>query len=199
MSEELERLRRSVERCRKCPLWKTRNNPVFGEGPADAEVMLIGLGPGYHENLEGRPFVGAAGKLLNKLLESAGLRREEVYITNVVKCYLPENKVTRDELEACTPYLDEQIELIKPKVIITLGNVAMEYAFSKFRLKQEPISRIHGRMFMASSLTLQIKIIPMYHPAAALRNPGLRTIIEEDWKNVGNQLKKLYQGKNSRL
>ena len=187
----LEELEREVERCRKCPLWRTRKKPVFGEGPPDAKIMLIGLGPGYHENLEGRPFVGAAGKLLDRLLELAGVERSKVYITNIVKCYLPENRVTREEVEACTPYLDEQIEIIQPKVIVTLGNVATEYIFGKLGIKLEPISRIHGKVFKASTLILQVTIIPMYHPAAALRNPGLRSVVEEDWMKIREVLLKV--------
>ncbi|RLI39658.1 uracil-DNA glycosylase, partial [Candidatus Bathyarchaeota archaeon] len=108
--QRLEALRKEVEGCRKCPLWRTRKNPVFGEGPPDAEIMLIGLGPGRQEDLQGRPFVGAAGKFLDQLLEVAGLRREEVYITNVMKCFLPENRATDDEIKTCTQYLDQQIE-----------------------------------------------------------------------------------------
>lgn len=187
----LEELKKEVEQCKKCPLWKTRKKPVFGEGPSNAKMMLIGLGPGYHENLEGRPFVGAAGKLLDRLLESAGVERSMVYITNIVKCYLPENRVTREEVRACTPYLDRQIEIIQPKVIVTLGNVAMEYIFGKFGIKLEPISRIHGEVFKTSTLILQVTVIPMYHPAAALRNPGLRSVVEEDWMKIREVLLKV--------
>ncbi|MEM4000891.1 MAG: uracil-DNA glycosylase [Saccharolobus sp.] len=173
-----------VEECRKCPLWKNRNKSVFGEGPPDAKIMLIGLGPGYHEDREGRPFVGAAGKFLNKLLESAGLKREEVYITNVIKCYLPENKVTEEEFEACTPYLDKQIEIIDPDHIIALGNTAAEYVSRKFKIPFSSMERAHGSTFKISTIIKELRITFMYHPAAGLRNPPLRNVIEEDWRKL---------------
>ena len=165
-------------------MWKTRDKPVLGEGPEDAEVLLIGLGPGYHENLEGRPFVGRAGKLLDRLLELAGWKRENVYITNVMKSYLPENEATDEQIEACTPYLDRQIDIIRPRIIVLLGNVAAQYIFHKFRLQLASMRMMHGRIFPISTLIMEAKIIPMYHPAAALRNPALRDTIEDDWKNL---------------
>jgi len=183
-------LEKQVENCKACDLWKKRKHPVFGEGPENAKVMLIGLGPGYWENQKGRPFVGAAGKFLNELLSLAELKREDVYITNVVKCYLPENKVTEEEVKVCTSlYLDKQIEIIKPKIIITLGNVATEYIFKKFNLPLTSMNKLHGKSFIVSNLFLQAKIIPMYHPAAGLRNPGLRSTIEEDWKIIKEVIK----------
>ena len=184
----LDEIKEQVENCRKCKLWKNRNKPVFGEGPENAKIMLIGLAPGYHENLEGRPFVGAAGKLLNKLLNLAGIKREEVYITNVIKCYLPNNIASEEEIKACAPYLDKQIELIKPKILILLGKVAVEYIFNKFDLKIAPMKKLHGKIFKISTLFNQLKIIPMYHPAAALRNPGLKNLVENDWKKIKAEL-----------
>ena len=184
MKNELLELQEQVENCKKCELWKGRKNAVFGEGPEDAKIMLIGLGPGYNEDQQGRPFVGAAGKLLNKLLSYAGLKREEVYIANIIKSYLPENKATKDQIAACTPYLEKQIELIKPKTIILLGNVAVKFIFEKFKLPKALMRDIHTKPFSLSTLFLKAKLIPMYHPAAALRNPGLRSAIEEDWKKL---------------
>jgi uracil-DNA glycosylase family 4 len=184
MKNDLSELNRQVELCRKCGLWKTRSKAVFGEGPENANIMLVGLGPGYHENSEGRPFVGAAGKLLNELLALAGLEREGVYVTNIMKCYLPNNQPTEEEIKACTPYLDEQVEIIKPKTIILLGNVVNKYIFNKFGLQLSSMGNLHGKNFSASTLFLQVKIIPMYHPAAALRNPGLKDIVENDWRNL---------------
>ena len=184
MSLELDRLRKMVEECRKCPLWKNRNKPVFGEGPPDAKIMLIGLGPGYHEDREGRPFVGAAGKFLNKLLDSVGLKREEVYITNVVKCYLPENKVTDEEVKACTPYLDKQIELVDPETIIALGNTAAEYLSKKYRFQFTSMEKMHGQVLRIPTISREVKIVLMYHPAAGLRNPPLRSVIEDDWRKL---------------
>jgi DNA polymerase len=184
MKNELLELQELVKNCKKCELWKGRKNAVFGEGPEDAKIMLIGLGPGYNEDQQGRPFVGAAGKLLNKLLSYAELKREEVYIANIIKSYLPDNKATKDQIAACTPYLERQIELIKPKIIILLGNVAVKYIFEKYKLPKAPMRDIHVKPFSLASLFLKAKIIPMYHPAAALRNPGLRSTIEEDWKKI---------------
>ena len=184
MTVELAELKSQVELCHKCKLYKTRNNSVFGEGPENAKIMLIGLGPGYHENREGRPFIGAAGKFLNELLALAGLKREQIYIANIMKCYLPTNKATDDEIKTCTVYLDKQIEIIKPKKILPLGNVATKYVLTKYRLQLAPIGKLHGKPFSISTLFLQTKIIPMYHPAAALRNPGLKNVIKNDWKNL---------------
>jgi len=145
----------------------------------------VGLGPGYHENLEGRPFVGAAGKLLDNLLVLSGLKREDVYITNIIKCYLPDNKATDEEIAKCTPYLDKQIALIQPRFIIPLGNVAASYLLRKFGQPIAPMRDMHTKIFFISTLFFQIKIIPMYHPAAALRNPGLKRVVQEDWQKLG--------------
>ncbi len=186
---ELENLRRRVQRCRRCELWKTRRNPVFGEGPADARIMLVGLGPGRQEDLQGRPFVGAAGKFLDRLLEEAGLRRDQLYITNVMKCYLPDNRASEDQVKACSPYLDQQIEIIQPELIIALGNLAASYLLGKFGLKPESMEKMHGKVYEASTLILTLRIVPMYHPASALRNPGLRDRLIEDWRELGARLR----------
>lgn len=187
----LEALKGKVEGCRKCALWRTRNMIVFGEGSSDAEVMIVGLGPGRQEDLQGKPFVGAAGKFLDRLLSEAGLSRNNVYITNVVKCFLPENRAAEEHVRACTPYLDQQIEIIQPKLIIALGNIAACYLLGKFGLRCEPMEKIHGKIYEASSLTLNLRIVPMYHPASALRNPGLRDKLIEDWRELGKMLKDL--------
>ena len=187
--EELKSIEEEIKVCRKCSLWKTRNLPVPGEGNPDAEIMLIGLGPGKEEDKQGRPFVGAAGKFLNELLALAGLKREEVFIGNVMKCFLPHNVATEEQIKACTPYLDRQIEIIKPKIIITLGNVATSYILQKFGFKPQPISKIHGKVFKVSSLFQQLKIIAMYHPATALYNPRMKEVLREDWKRVKELLK----------
>ncbi|HDD42545.1 MAG TPA: uracil-DNA glycosylase [Nitrososphaeria archaeon] len=187
----MENLRRRVQRCRRCELWKTRRNPVFGEGPANARIMLVGLGPGRQEDLQGRPFVGAAGKFLDRLLEEAGLRRDQLYITNVMKCYLPDNRASEDQVKACSPYLDQQIEIIQPELIIALGNLAASYLLGKFGLKPESMEKMHGKVYEASTLILTLRIVPMYHPASALRNPGLRDRLIEDWRELGARLREL--------
>jgi DNA polymerase len=186
MNDELSELRSQVEVCTNCTLHKTRLKSVFGEGPKDSKVLFVGLGPGYHENQEGRPFVGAAGKLLDDLLVLSGLKREDVYITNILKCYLPDNKAKDEEIATCTSYLDKQIALIQPKFIIPLGNVAASYLLRKFGQPIAPMRNLHTKIFSISTLFFQTKIIPMYHPAAALRNPGLKSMVREDWRKLGN-------------
>jgi DNA polymerase len=188
MENRLEKLGLKVEKCQKCELWKTRNKSVFGEGPENAKILLIGLGPGYYENQKGIPFVGLAGQYLNKLLKLAGWKRKDVYITNIMKSYLPENRATTKQIQACTPFLDKQIDIIGPELIILLGNVATEYIFKKYGLSLSSMSNLHGRIFSVSSLFRIIKIVPMYHPAAALRNPSLRDTIANDWKAIPKKI-----------
>ncbi len=182
--DELEQIKREIGLCSRCNLSRTRKFPVPGEGNPDAKVMLIGLGPGYQENQQGKPFVGPAGKFLNELLELAGLMREDVYITNVVKCYLPDNQPTPAQIDACSPYLDRQIEILKPETIIPLGNVATTYILRRFKIMPETIGRVHGKSIRHSNLQMQPEIIPMYHPASALYNPGMREILRADWENL---------------
>jgi len=185
-TQKLQEIEKEIRICSKCPLHKTRNLPVSGEGNIDNKIILIGLGPGYHENLQGKPFVGAAGKFLDELLQLAGLLRKEIYITNIIKCYLPINKAAEKEIEACTPYLDRQVKIIKPEIILTLGNVSTSYILNKFSFKPESMWKIHGKIFQINNLLLQAKIIPMYHPASALYNPRMKETLREDWKILKN-------------
>ncbi len=172
----LEELVAAVRTCTRCALHSGRTHAVPGEGPADATVMFIGEGPGFHEDRQGRPFVGSAGKFLEDLLASIGLKREQVYITNVVKCRPPGNRdPLPDELQACKPYLDRQIELICPKVIVTLGRYSMYRYFPG-----QSISRIHGQARQVGN-TL---VVPMLHPAAALHQPQWKATIEMDFKKL---------------
>ncbi|MCD6575701.1 MAG: uracil-DNA glycosylase [Nanoarchaeota archaeon] len=182
---EFEEVRKQAESCMKCDLWKTRTNVVFGEGPANAEIMLIGEAPGFYEDKQGKPFVGRAGKFLDELLKAANLRREEVYITNIVKCRPPNNRdPTDEEVKACYPYLDFQINYIKPKVIITLGRHASRVIFERYNLTFEGISKEHGKPREVSNLFGKLKIIPMYHPAAAIYNQSLKSVLIEDFKKA---------------
>ncbi|MEM1557246.1 MAG: uracil-DNA glycosylase [Thermoproteota archaeon] len=188
----LETALNEAMRCKKCRLWESRTNVVFGEGDLNTKVMLIGEAPGYNEDKEGRPFVGQAGKMLNEtLLKIAGLERNQVYITNVVKCRPPENREpAEDEVEACFPYLNVQIQSIRPKLIITLGNIATATLFRKFNLKPASMSQIHGKVFNVSTLSYgSLKIIPSYHPATALYNPRTLNIMMDDWKIIGEIIK----------
>ena len=179
--KEWEQLEQEIVNCRKCSLWKTRNNPVMGEGSRDARIMFIGEAPGYWEDVKGKPFVGKAGALLDELLGSINLRRNEVYIANILKCRPPGNRnPLQNEIKACTPYLDRQIELIHPIVIATLGNFALSYIFEKFGLKQESVGRVHGELFPVKTLFGDLTIIPLYHPAAAVYNPALKETLLKD-------------------
>jgi len=180
--EELKAVEAEVAGCSDCILHLARKLPVPGEGPADAQIMFIGEGPGFHENEQGRPFVGAAGRLLETLLESAGLRRDQVFICNVVKCRPPGNRDPQpEEIEACSKYLERQIRAINPKVIVTLGRFSMARYFPKAR-----ISAIHGQ---AKTIEGRL-VIPFYHPAAALHQPKLRVEVEADFARLAPLLEK---------
>jgi len=169
-----------VRRCTNCPLSMTRTCAVPGEGPPDAAVLIIGEGPGRNEDLLGRPFVGAAGKQLDGLLKCAGLNRDDVYITNVVKCRPPENRRPTDsEADACGPYLERQIELLRPTVIVLLGDSAL-----KRFLPDQTLSGAHGRSFTRDGLAL----FPTYHPAAMIYNRTLEKVSAEDFKALGKFL-----------
>jgi uracil-DNA glycosylase family 4 len=162
-----------IRACARCELHRTRTKSVPGEGPADARIMFIGEAPGWNEDQQGRPFVGAAGKFLEELLGKAGLTRGEVFITNVVKSRPPGNRdPLPDEIAACAPYLERQIEVIDPEVIVTLGRFSMARWFPG-----ERISRIHGQPKRVGRRL----IVPMYHPAAALHQQTLRETIEDDF------------------
>ena len=181
----LDRLKKEVEKCRRCPLYKTRTKVVFGTGSVDAKLMIISEAPGYWEDQKGEPFVGAAGKILDELLESAGIKRKDVYIANILKDRPPGNRnPQKEEIEACTPFLLKQIEIIKPEVICTLGNYSTAFIFEKYGLKDQiqGISKIHGKVFEAKNLFQTIKIIPLYHPAVATYNINMKSILKEDFK-----------------
>lgn len=189
----MEKIAREVRICAKCSLWQSRRNAVPGEGNVDAEVMFVGEAPGYWEDFKGVPFVGAAGKVLDGLLEMIKLSREKVFITNVVKCRPPENRDPRQlEVATCTPlYLNRQIGLIQPKIIVTLGRCSAAYIFSEAGLeKVEGITKIHGRVFEVSLLGFSVSVIPMYHPASVLHNPRYRDKLEGDFRLLGAEFKK---------
>lgn len=159
--------------------------PVVGEGNHAAYIVFIGEAPGKNEALTARPFCGASGRVLDELLNSVGLKRENVYITNIVKDRPPENRdPLPHEIESYGPYLDKQLEIIQPKVIATLGRFSMDYIMRKFGLMFDikPISQIHGRAFVANCKWGQVNIIPLYHPAAAIYNQHLRDTLEKDFE-----------------
>src|SRR6266516_7735001 len=180
-SAELATVHSEVMACTKCELYKSRKNAVPGEGPADAKIMFVGEGPGQNEDEQGRPFVGAAGKLLTELLESIGLNRAEVFITNIVKCRPPNNRAPRrSEVEACNPYLIEQIRLIKPRIICALGTPAITTLLGD----EYSATKAHGKPVPKERLT----ILPMYHPAAALYDASLKEVLASDFRILRNLL-----------
>jgi DNA polymerase len=179
----MEKLYDEIKGCARCELSASRTNAVPGVGPVPTDIMFIGEGPGFHEDRQGVPFVGAAGKFLDELLASVGIERKDVYIANVVKCRPPNNRDPRpEEIEACRPYLERQIELLRPKIIVTLGRHSMSRYFPR-----ASISRIHGQTKRLGGITY----IPMFHPAAALHQPKYRSLIEEDFQKLPTLLENL--------
>lgn len=168
-------LRREVEGCRKCRLWRSRRKVVFGAGDTEAGIMFVGEAPGEEEDLKGEPFVGAAGELLTRMIRAIRMERREVYIANVLKCRPPGNRdPLPEEIEACKPYLLRQIELVKPKVICALGRIAGGTLLGT----SLPLSRLRGKVHFA----LGTKVVVTFHPAALLRNPGWKRQAWEDMK-----------------
>ena len=190
---KLRKIKEEVINCKKCPLYKDRIKnrfyPVIGEGSHAAKIMFTGEAPGLNEAKTGRPFCGAAGKVLDELFDSISIERKDVFICNLLKC----RPVTPDlknrapkltEIEACSSYLDGQIKTIKPEVICTLGNYSTAYIFEKFGLKDriQGISKIHGKIFEIKNLFQRIKIIPLYHPAVVTYNPNMKEILKKDFE-----------------
>ncbi len=181
MSKELELVNSEIISCTKCELHKSRTNAVPGEGPHDARIMFVGEGPGQNEDEQGRPFVGAAGKLLTEFIESIGLKRSEVFITNIVKCRPPNNRAPRkSEVETCSPYLDSQMRVIKPQIICALGTPAITALLGQ----EYSATRAHGKPVSKGDMT----VLPMYHPAAALYDATLKEILAADFKILKNWL-----------
>lgn len=186
---ELQTLYQEIKHCEKCVLCQGRTNAVPGEGPEDAEILFIGEGPGFHEDRQGRPFVGASGQYLEELLASIDLKREQVYICNVVKCRPPGNRDPQpDEIEACRPYLDRQIEVVRPRMIVTLGRFSMARYFPG-----ASITRIHGQARKVGNVIYY----PMFHPAAALHQPRWRSLLEQDVARIPELLATVDEGQES--
>ncbi len=180
--QALGAIAKQVAGCHDCPLYRGATNPVPGEGNPSAQIMFIGEGPGFYEDRQGRPFVGAAGKFLDELLASTGMERKTVFITNVVKHRPPNNRDPQpDEIAACRKYLDAQIEVIAPRVIVTLGRHSMQRYFPG-----ESIGRVHGQPRRKDGFM----VVPMYHPAAALHQVSLRKVIETDFRKLPEFLAK---------
>ncbi len=171
--------------CKKCGLHESRNNIVPGKGSSEASIVFIGEAPGRNEDLQGEPFVGRAGEILDELLDFIGLKRENVYITNVVKCRPPNNRnPTVDEIKICKPYLDKELKIINPKIICPMGNFATKYILKKHGLKIRQISEVHGKLIKLNTLLGTKKIIPLYHPAYALYNPNKISVLKKDFKKI---------------
>ncbi len=189
--ETLDRIAEEIRGCERCPLAGGRLNAVPGSGSADAEILFIGEGPGAQEDREGIPFVGAAGKFLDEMLSDIGMTRADVFVTNVVKCRPPQNRDPEpEEARICTEtFLFRQIETIDPLILITLGRHAMR----RFIPADKTITEAHGTLFHLTSPRTGKKfaILPLYHPAAALYNGSLRTVLKKDFKRIPGFLTKL--------
>ena len=182
--DSMEVVEAEIRACRKCELWSYRRNTVPGEGNLEALVMFIGEAPGYWEDLKGRPFVGSAGKLLDQMLSKVELSRNNVYISNILKCRPPQNRDPRPiEVKTCTPFLDRQIKIIKPRFLATLGRHSTSYILSKAGFETaEGITKLRGRVYDAVLLGSRVFVIPTYHPAAALYNINYRDRLEDDFQ-----------------
>jgi len=197
-AEKLIILEDKAKECKECDLHKFRDKSVFRKGDSFPKLFIVGMGPGQDENKQGKPFVGRAGKLLDKMLLSININPEDVYITNCVKCFLPDNKITQEQFDKCSKqFLLEEIKLIKPKYIILLGNTVVDYVFNIYKIQRNGnLTEIRGKEYCSiNSETAQdsnvnyFKLIPMWHPAGILRQPSLRTMYENDWKDLVNKIK----------
>ncbi len=185
---EFEKIEEEMRICTKCDLCKTRTNVVPGDGSLDADVMFIGEGPGKDEDLQGKPFVGAAGRVLSELLAEIGMKREDVYIANVVKCRPPANRDPLvEEVASCWPYLEAQVKRIKPMLLVTLGRHSMDRFLPGLK-----ISQAHGQAKRTKGIWQEKQVfLPLYHPAAALYDPRKKSVLIEDFKKIPLILKKL--------
>ncbi len=187
-ASKVSRIDRKIKKCTLCPLHKGRTNAVPGDGPIhDLNIMIVGEAPGRNEDLAGKPFVGSGGKLLDSILKEAGLNRSEVYITNIVKCRPPKNRKPKThEVETCTSnYLERQIELLKPKLICTLGATALKYFTGETNMGEN-----HGKL-VRSKKNDGLSFFPTYHPAAIFRNRSLKEVLQEDIRKIPFVLKKV--------
>lgn len=180
---------KNIRSCKKCKLHKTCEGPVPGHGDKKADIMVIGEAPGYNEDKIGKPFVGKSGRVLDEMLHSINLDKDDIYTTNTVKCKPPNNRnPTLEEIDKCSKHLDREIEEVNPKVIIPLGRFAINFTKNKFNIKNDmlPIAKSHGKIF--DVIGVNTKIIPMYHPAYSLYNPGVKETIKNDFERVSDSI-----------
>ena len=184
MNMGIDELNRMIRGCKRCRLSETRMNAICGEGNLNAKIMLIAQAPGEKEDKVGRMFVGPSGEVLDELLSSAGIRRDEIYMTNLIKCMLPKyRKPKQDEIEACSSYLDKEIELINPKVLVPLGYYAIRYIFQKYKIQvpsKVEFPKVFGKLFLAENR----KILPLAHPASCLYNPSLKEDLIKSYRKL---------------
>jgi DNA polymerase len=187
----LDEIAREISNCRKCQLWSTKTRYVPGEGSDKAEVVFVGEAPGREEDRQGRPFVGNAGKLLTEMIEKVlGLSRKDVFIANVLKCRPPNNRdPLPEEIDACSPYLIRQLEMIQPRIIVCLGRFSANFIFELLNIPFSGISKVRGKVFDAEMNGRKVKVIATYHPAAILYKPQLREIFEGDFRTIASLLK----------
>ena len=195
-SQALKQIKDEVWNLKQSPLYQERVNnqtlPVIGEGSHNAQLMFVGEAPGRNEAKTGKPFCGSAGKILDDLLTSIGVKREAVYITNIVKDRPPSNRdPLPEEIAIYGPFLDRQIDIIKPLIIVTLGRFSMSYIMKKSGLEDsiKPISQLHGQILEGSSLNNPIKVAVMYHPAAAIYNPKIKEVLQKDFQILSSLIK----------
>jgi uracil-DNA glycosylase family 4 len=188
-TEKFRALNQEIRKCKKCRLWKTRMHALPGEGGISSRLVLVAQAPGYNEDREGRMFIGPSGKKLNEIFTRIGVDREEMFMTNILRCILPKGRRPRqDEIEACTPHLDREIDLIKPKIISTLGYFAARYIFKKYDVKSElRFPKVCGRVFSSNDKT----ILPLRHPAALLYNNSLHRKIANNYRKLRKLLDSL--------
>jgi len=184
-TEQMNEVTAQARSCLNCDLGQTRKNVVIGSGSLDAKIVLVGEAPGRKEDESGLPFVGSAGKLLDGLLEAAGLEREEIFIGNILKCRPPSNRRPRkSEVESCEGYLMQQLEIIKPNVIAPMGNSALAYFQSRYDMGGDVIGETHGMVYEVETSWGKVKLMPLYHPAAAIYRRHLLGDLEKDMKKL---------------
>lgn len=185
----LDKISAEVKICKKCRLYKFAKNGVPGQGNPDAKIFFIGEAPGNREDLTGLPFVGSAGKFLDSLLSGIGIKREDVFIGNIVKHRPPKNRRPKpDEVAICTPYLERQIRIIKPKIVVTLGQTSTEFIFSQVGQEFKTITEAAGKIYKKDLFGVPTMIMPVFHPASALYNPKYKIALKKDFKKIKEEV-----------